>query len=577
VFAFIALFVGAFVIFNTFSIIVAQRTRELALLRALGASSGQVLGSVVTEALIVGLVGSVLGIAAGLAIAVGLQGLLAAFGIDLPSTSPQLLPRTIVVALLVGTVVTVVSSILPARRASKVAPLQALREAQEGAAEGASLRGRLIVGVAVLGVGIAALLYGLFGNQSNAGALIGLGAAATFIGVSMLSPLVARRLAGVIGSPIRGLGVQARLGRENAMRNPRRTASTASALMIGLGLVAMVAILSASLRASFEAALEETLKADFILSTSSFTSFSPDVATEVRAVDGVGAVAEFRQGGFQVNDQTSFITGTDPSVLDQVTAIGVTSGSIGSMSDPDTVLVHEEVADDNGWTLGDRVPAAFASVGDHPLTLVGTYGENGIVGDYVVSLETYGGVFTQQLDAFVMVTVAEDADPEAVHLAIADATAEFGNIDVQDQAAFREKQAGFINQLLGLVTALLFMAILIALFGIMNTLSLSILERTRELGLLRAVGLSRRQVKRMIRWESVIIAVLGAVLGLAIGIFFGWSLQQAIANEGVTELRIPGVQLLIYLIVAGLAGVVAAIPPARRAAKLNVLESIAYE
>jgi putative ABC transport system permease protein len=575
VFAFIALFVGAFVIFNTFSIIVAQRTRELALLRALGASSGQVLSSVVLEALIVGLVGSILGIVAGLGIAVLLQGLLAAFGIDLPSTSTQLEPRTIVVALLVGTVVTVVSSILPARRASRVAPLQAMRS-QEGAADG-SLHRRLIAGGVVLGLGIASLLYGLFGNQSNAGALIGLGAAATFIGVSMLAPLVARRLAGAIGAPIRGLGVQARLGRENAMRNPRRTSSTASALMIGLGLVAMVAILSASLKASFDAALAETLKADFILSTSSFTPFSPDVAEQVAGVDGVQTVAQFRQGGFRVNDQTSFLTGTDPATLGAVTSIDLTSGSVDSLADDHTVLVHDLVAEDNGWTVGDEVPASFSTIGDTPLVVGGIFTENGVVGDYVVSLDAYEGFFTQQLDSFAMVTVADGADPAAVQRGIEAVTEPFGNIEVQDQAAFREKQAGFINQLLGLVTALLFMAILIALFGIMNTLSLSILERTHELGLLRAVGMSRRQVKRMVRWESVIIAILGAVLGLAIGIFFGWSLQQAIANEGVTELRIPAGQLVIYLVIAGLAGVLAAIPPARRAARLNVLEAIAYE
>jgi putative ABC transport system permease protein len=576
VFAFIALFVGAFVIFNTFSIVVAQRTRELALLRALGASPGQVLSSVILEALIVGLVGSILGIIAGLGIAILLQGLLAAFGIDLPSTSTQLEPRTIVVALLVGTVVTVASSILPARRASRVAPLQAMRTAREGSADG-SLRRRLILGGLVLALGIAALLYGLFGNQSNAGALIGLGAAATFIGVSTLSPLVARRLAGAIGAPVRRLGVQARLGRENAMRNPRRTSSTASALMIGLGLVAMVAILSASLKASFDAALSKTLKADFILSTSSFTPFSPDVADQVAGVDGVAAVAQFRQGGFRVNDQTSFLTGSDPATLDAVTSIDVTSGSADSLADDRTVLVHEQVAEENGWTVGSAVPASFATVGDAPLTVGGIFTENGVVGDYVVSLAAYEALFTSQLDTFAMITIDDGADPSTVQRGIEQVTEPFGNVEVQDQTAFKEKQAGFVNQLLGLVTALLFMAILIALFGIANTLSLSILERTHELGLLRAVGMSRSQVKRMIRWESVIIAILGAILGLVIGIFFGWSLQQAIANEGVTELKIPVGQLVVYLVVAGLAGVVAAIGPARRAAKMNVLEAISYE
>jgi putative ABC transport system permease protein len=347
--------------------------------------------------------------------------------------------------------------------------------------------------------------------------------------------------------------------------------------MIGLGLVAMVAILSASLKASFDAALSETLKADFILSTSSFTPFSPDVAEQAAGVDGVQAVAQFRQGGFRVNDQTSFLTGTDPATLDAVTSIDLTSGSIDALSDDRTILVHDLVAEDNGWTVGSEVPASFATVGDTPLTVGGIFTENGVVGDYVVSLDAYESLFTSQLDTFAMITIADGADPATVQRGIEQVTEPFGNVEVQDQTAFKEKQAGFVNQLLGLVTALLFMAILIALFGIANTLGLSILERTHELGLLRAVGMSRTQVKRMIRWESVIIAILGAVLGLVIGIFFGWSLQQAIANEGVTELKIPVGQLVVYLVVAGLAGVVAAIGPARRAAKMNVLEAISYE
>jgi putative ABC transport system permease protein len=578
VFAFIALFVGAFIIFNTFSIIVAQRTKELALLRAIGASRRQVMTSVVGEAFVTGLLASVLGIAAGLGIAIGLQGLLSAFGIDLPSTSTQLKVRTIVVSLIVGTVVTVASCILPARRAARVAPVQALRDSQDTGAGGALGR-RLIVGLVVTGLGAAALLYGLFGSPSNAASLVGLGAAATFVGVAMLSPLAARPLASVIGWPIRGLGIQGKLGRENAMRNPRRTASTASALMVGLGLVAMVSILSASLKASFTAALNETLKADFTLTTSQLTSFSPDVAEKVSAVPGVGAVTQFRQGGFRVNGSDSFLTGVEPSTVEQVTELGVTAGSTASLAQGQ-IMVFQEVAKKNGWKVGDTLETAFASLpppGDAPLTLGGSYEHNEIVGDYLVSLETYEKYFTEQLDTFVMIKLAPGADPATVQRDLESATASFGNIEVQDQTAFRDKQAGFIDQLLGLVTALLAMAILIALFGIVNTLGLSVLERKRELGLLRAVGMSRRQVKRMIRWESVIIAILGAVLGIAIGFLFGWALQQSLVSQGVTELAVPGGQLIFYVIFAGLAGVLAAIWPARRAAKLNVLEAISYE
>jgi putative ABC transport system permease protein len=516
-----------------------------------------------------------LGIVAGIGIAVGLQGLLEAFGIDLPSTSPQLQTRTIVVALVVGTLVTLVASIMPARRAANVAPVQALREAQDSGA-GGSMRRRLVAGVIVTGVGIAALLYGLFAGPSNAAALIGFGAAVTFIGVAILSPLVARPLARVIGAPIMRMGVQGRLGRENAMRNPRRTASTASALMIGLGLVAMVAILGASLKASFDVTIQKTLKADFVLSTSSFAPFSPDVAAKVADVAGVAQIAEFRQGGFHVAGKTDFVMGVTAATVDELTSLDISSGSVNALADGD-VLVSDDTAKDHGWSVGDTVPAAFAKSGKVELTIGGTYSEDTLVGHYVVSLETYEQQFTEQLDQFVMAGVEPGAATAQVQRGIERATAAFGDIEVQDQTAFRDKYAGQVDQLLGLVTALLAMAILIALFGIINTLGLSIFERTRELGLLRAVGMGRRQVKRMIRWESVIIAILGAVLGLVIGAFFGWSLQQALVNDGVTELRIPVGQLLFYLVFAGLVGVVAAIFPARRAAKLNVLEAISYE
>jgi putative ABC transport system permease protein len=577
VFAFIALFVGAFIIFNTFSIIVAQRTRELALLRALGASRRQVMTSVVVEAFLVGLFAAVVGIVAGIGIAAGLKVLLGAFGIDLPSTSLQLLPRTIIVSLLIGAIVTVVASFLPARKAARVAPIQALRESGDTAPSSATTRRRLIVGIVVTALGGAALLYGLFGATSNEGALVGLGAAVIFVGVAMLSPLFARPIAGGLGAPLRRLSISGKLGRENAVRSPRRTASTAAALMIGLGLVSMVAILSASLKASFDQALTETLRADYMLSTSTFTSFGAEAANLVRDLPEVEAITEFRQNGFRIDGTTAFVTGVQPDTLDVTASIDVTEGSLADLAQPDTIMVYEEVAKDNGWAVGDTVPAQFATVGDAPLTLVGIYGDNRLAGDYLISLDTYDTYFTEPLDSFVLVKASPDVPLADAQAAIEAAVKGLPNIQVQDQAAFREQQAGFIDQLLGLVTALLFMSILIAVFGIVNTLGLSIYERTRELGLLRAVGMSRRQVKRMIRWEAVIIAIFGASLGIVIGILFGWALQQALANQGVTQLKIPVGQLVFYLVFAGLIGVLAAIWPARRAAKLNVLEAISYE
>jgi putative ABC transport system permease protein len=576
VFAFIALFVGAFIIFNTFSIIVAQRTRELALLRALGASRRQVMVSVIVEAFLTGLIASIVGIVVGIGIALGIQALLGAFGVDLPSTTMQLQLRTIVVSLVVGTVVTVAAALFPARRASRVAPVEALRDVPQ-LQVGRGLGVRAALGGLVLAIGAGLLLYGLFSTPSNAAALVGFGAAGTFIGVAMLSPLITRPLAKGIGAPLLALGVHGKLGRENARRNPRRTASTAAALMIGLGLVSMVAVFSSSIKASFDRALRETLKADLTLTTSSQITFSPDVAARIRGLPEVGAVSEFRASTFRIAGATSFLTAVDPATVEQVATLDVSAGSTDALG-IDSVLVFRERAEEKGWTVGDTVPAAFAATGSRPLEIVGIFDEIGLVqGDYVVSLGTYEEVIPEQLDTFVLVKGTEGVPADDLRSAVTRAVEPFPNIEVQDQAEFREKQAGFIDQLLGLVTALLAMAILVALFGIVNTLGLSIFERTRELGLLRAIGMGRRQVRGMIRTESVIIAVIGAVLGIAIGVFFGWALQQALEPEGITELAIPVGQLVVYLVFAGLAGVLAAVWPARRAARLDVLRAIAYE
>ncbi len=361
------------------------------------------------------------------------------------------------------------------------------------------------------------------------------------------------------------------------MRSPRRTASTAAALMIGLGLVSMVAILASSLKSSFDAALTDTLKADYTLTTSSFTAFSPEAGARVAALSEVEAVSAFRQNGFRVNDSTSFLTAVDPTTVERVAELDLSEGSIGALAEEDTLLVYRDVAAENGWGLGDEVPAQFASTGDAPLTIVGIYDENRLAGDYVISLDTYEGLYVEELDSFVLVKGAQGVELADVEAAIRGAVEEFPNVQVQDQAAFRAQQAGFIDQILGLITALLLMSILIAGVGIINTLGLSIYERTRELGLLRAVGMSRRQVSRMVRWESILIAVFGAVLGLAIGIVFGWALQQALKSEGVSEFTLPVGQLVVYLVVAAVIGVIAAIWPARRAARLNVLQAISYE
>jgi putative ABC transport system permease protein len=575
VFALVALFVGAFIIFNTFNIIVSQRVRELGLLRALGASRRQILVSVITESFVTGLLASVVGIGAGIGIAIGLQALLKSIGIELPSTAPKILPRTIVVSLILGTVVTVAAAVLPARRAARVAPIEAMREG--GTAPSSSLRRRSVSGAVVSLLGVGLLGLGLFGSPSNAAAIVGLGAAVTFLGVAILSPLFSRPLAGWIGAPFRRLALPGRLGRENAMRNPRRTASTAAALMIGLGLVTFVAVAGASLKASASAALDRVIRSDFIVSTTSFAPFSPQVAADLAADPAFAAVSQVRQGQAKVGTSTTFVTGTDPATIGEVVNLGFSAGDLASLSERGTVLVYEGVANSEGLSVGDALPIEFSRTGTQTFTIGGIYTDNSILGDYAISLDEYERNFTQQLDSFAMATVAPGVDTAQATAAVDKITAAYPDVQVENQAEFKATQAKAIDQFLSLVTALLLMAIVIALFGIVNTLGLSIYERIRELGLLRAVGMSRRQVKRMIRVESVIIAVLGALLGVAIGILFGIAMQRALVNVGVTDLAIPAGQLIVYVIVAGLAGVVAAIVPARRAAKLNVLQAISYE
>jgi putative ABC transport system permease protein len=576
VFAFIALFVGAFIIFNTFVIIVAQRTRELALLRVLGASRRQVMTSVVVEALIVGVVSSTIGVLFGIGIAIALKAFLPSMGLDIPaSAGTVIMARTFVVSIIAGTVVTLVAAILPARRAARVAPVAALREAQD--LPGRSLRFRLMSGAIVLVAGVAALLYGLFAMPSNALRFVGFGVAFTFIGVAMLAPLFARPVAAMIGLPMRAAGISGKLGRENSMRNPRRTAATASALMIGLGLVVFVAVFVASAKASMDSMLAKTLKADFILTSPTLGGFSTTAAEEARKVPGVSAVLGLREGQARVGGELTFVDGVDPETLPAVADVGIVEGSSSDLALPDTVLVFDDVADEHGWTLGDRIEVEFPATGKMDLRIVGIFSNQGLIGAYGVSLATFEANVAQQLDVEVLVKVEGGADVGAVRSSLEEALRRYPNVEVQDQAAFREMYSGFLDQMLNMLTALLMLAVIIAVFGVVNTLSLSIYERTRELGLLRAVGLTRRQTRAMIGWEAVIISVMGAMLGIVIGIAFGWALQRALAPQGFSEFAIPGTRLAVYVVLAALSGVVAAILPARRAAKLDVLEAIAYE
>jgi putative ABC transport system permease protein len=575
VFAFVALFVGAFVIFNTFNIVVTQRTRELGLLRALGASRRQVFSSVLLESAVIGVIGSSFGLALGLALAIGLKGALAGFGLELPPTPLRIEPATIVTSLLVGTVVTVVASAFPARRASRVAPIEALREGTVGPRT--SLRRRAIVGGLLLAGGVAALVAGLFGGVPQPAAVVGGGAQLTFIGVAVLAPFVARPLANLIGAPARRLGMTGKLGRENAKRNPRRTASTAAALMIGLGLVVFVSVFMTTLKASASEILDETLRADFILSSSQFQPFSPEVARALSEREEFAAVSPFRQGGVRIDGATAFVSGVHPATVDDVASVPFERGTVESLERPGTILIFKGIALARDLEVGDRLPVEFARTGTQRLEVAGIYADNRLLGDYTISLEGYGEHFAEQLDSIVFVKAAEGVPIARARSVVDEVVERFPNVEVSDQVEFKERQNEIIDQVFGIVLVLLVLSVIISSFGIANTLGLSIYERVRELGLLRAVGMQRAQLGWMIVVEAVIVSLLGALLGIAIGILFGWAMQRALAELGVEVFAVPWGLLVVFAVVAALLGLAASIVPAVRASRIRVLEAIAYE
>jgi putative ABC transport system permease protein len=575
-FAAVALFVGAFLIFNTFSIIVAQRTRELALLRCLGASRRQVLGSVILESGLVGLVASVIGLGLGLVIAMGLRAVLGAVGIDLPTTGTRFEPRTVIVSLVVGVVVTLVSSFMPALRATRVPPVAAMR-AEAATTPARSIRRRSIIGSLVTLIGVGLLGLGLFQDVGNRIANVGGGAAVIFLGVGILSPLIARPLARLIGWPFaRAFRLPGNLARQNAMRNPRRTAATASALMIGLALVTFAGIFVSSAKASVDSVLDRTVTADYIITTQDFQGFSPDIAKRVRALPEVQSITAMRSGGWRLNGKSLTLSAVDPTAYDGMVRTETTSGSLSDLQNGG-LAVSEDVAKQQGWKVGTIVPMEFPSDGVQRIPLKAIYKDNQLNGGYLLSLADYQRGYSSQFDTMVIAKAGDGMSQATARGAIDKVAAAFPNVQVQDMAQYKQRTAKQLDQLLNLVRSLLAFAIVIALFGIVNTLALSVFERVRELGLLRAIGATRRQVRSMIRWEAVIIAVLGAILGMAVGVFFGWAMVRALASQGFGEFSVPPGQLVAYVVLAGVAGVLAAILPARRAARVDVLRAITTE
>jgi putative ABC transport system permease protein len=574
IFAAVSVFVGSFIIFNTFSMLVAQRTRELALLRAVGASRRQVTRSVLGEAIGVGLIGSTLGLAAGAGLAVGLRALFGLFGIDLPGTRPVFAAPTIVWSYGVGMLVTLVAAYLPARRAAKIPPVAALRD--DVALPARSLRLRVAGGITLSALGGGALAGGLAGSGEEGASLVGLGAAVVFLAVALLSPVLSRPITWLLGWPVARLpgaaGTIGRMSRENTRRNPRRTAATASALMIGLALVAMISVLAQSMKASVEETFDRGFGADYTLRATGPAGFSPEAVTAAAAAPGVAGVTPVRLGTIKLAGARQPVTVADPSAL--VTSIKLKIERGTAALGANEMLVQRAAAAEWGWSVGSTVPGEYPDGTRASVRVAGIFVDNPAVSiPYVM---TPAGYRSHAPGELVQLAYVDSRGADA-RRALESALAAYPNVELQDRRQAKAQARGEVDQLLQMIIALLVLSIIIAALGIVNTLALSVVERTREIGLLRAVGMSRRQLRRMVRQESVLIAAFGAALGLTAGVGFGWALRRAMADQGVRELSIPYGLLALYVLVALVIGVVAAIWPARRAARMDVLRAITTE
>jgi putative ABC transport system permease protein len=583
-FAIVALIVGIFLIFNTFNIVVAQRTHELALFRAMGANWRQVTSSVLVEAVLVGIVGATLGLLAGIGLGIGGSALLTSLvDVQLPGAGIKVGATPIVLAYVVGVLVTVVAALVPAIRASSVPPLAAMREV---ARPDKPLRVLSIVGgaFAVPGAVLLGLALNGLGGFTLPGLLIGVGL--VFLGVTLLSPLLTRPLAGLIGRAV-SWGVSGKLGVRNALRNPRRTAVTAAALMIGVTLVSAASVIGASFTTTIQRQVDETLGAELVIQTNfqaqpGESGFSDQAVQQVRAAPGVDQVVplyittDARVGGQGAPFGGVFAV-DDLAVARDMFAMETVAGQLRTLN-PGEFATDDNTAKARGWLVGDIVQVRTDKGGEQPYRLVGVYKATPIWTDSMILPKAAVANFAGPLAFQGYVSLDDGADPAAVTDRIEQIMNDFPLVTVGDRSSLVDQYTGFINVALAIVSVLLGVAILIALLGILNTLLLSIYERTRELGMLRAVGLSRGGVTRMVGTESVILAVFGCVLGILLGVGLGAAISAALIDRDfLTTIAIPWTNLVVYVVVAIVAGVLAALWPARRAARLNVLEAIAYE
>ncbi|MGW7378877.1 ABC transporter permease [Streptomyces sp. NPDC054794] len=574
VFAGIALFVGTFIIANTFTMLVAQRTKELALLRAVGASRRQVTRSVLIEAFVVGTVAGVSGLVAGIGIGVGLRSLMSTLGATVPDGPLVVSPGTVASALAVGIVITMLAAWLPGRRAAKIPPVAAM-SSMHAKATTKSLVLRNTLGALFSAAGVAVVLVATTMDGSSGQAPMGLGAVLLIIGVFILTPLLSRPLIAAAAPVLRVFGVSGNLARQNSVRNPRRTAATASALMIGLTLITGMTVMAGSLQQGIDKMAGSAIRADYVVSMANGNELSPHVYTTIKSTDGVTASSPMRNAPARINGQTEFLTGVDGSAIGKLTDLKVDSGTF-EVAGP-RVVVDADLAKSYGWKAGSSFTAHYEDGKAQKLTVAGVYEGNEMIRGIMLDNTALAPHQSDPSDMQVMVKTAggaSDATKDKLEKALGTNPA----IKVQDKKDLSNSVAQMFTLILNMVYGLLAMAVIVAVLGVINTLAMSVFERSQEIGMLRAIGLDRKAVKRMVRLESLVISLFGGVLGIGLGIFFGWAAGELLGAKMATyELVLPWARLGLFLLLAAAVGVLAALWPARRAARLNMLTAIKSE
>ncbi|WP_217129807.1 ABC transporter permease [Streptomyces sp. AC558_RSS880] len=586
-FAGVAFLVGIFLIINTFSMLVAQRTREIGLMRAIGSSRKQVNRSVLVEALLLGVFGSILGVGAGVGLAVGLMKLMGMMGMDLSTDDLTVAWTTPALGLLLGVVVTVLAAYLPARRAGKISPMAALRDAGTPAdAKAGWIRGG--IGLVLTGAGGASLYLAGTADKATDGSLwLGLGVVLSLIGFVVIGPVLASGVVRVLGAILlRAFGPVGRMAERNALRNPRRTGATGAALMIGLALVACLSVVGSSMVASATDELDKTVGTDFIIQSDNGHLITPQAVEAVKKSPEVDRVTEYKwtEADFTTPDgktqKDTAITAADPTYATDL-RVETVAGKLGDAYKPDSMSVHEDFAKDHGISIGSKIEIAFKDGETGTLTVRAITSSEAVIDagamyTSIDTLATYVPADRMPLDTLLFVS-AKDGQQDAAYTALKDALHDYPQYEVRDQTDYKEALKDQIGQLLNMIYGLLALAIVVAILGVVNTLALSVVERTREIGLMRAIGLSRRQLRRMIRMESVVIALFGALLGLGLGMGWGATAQQLLALEGLKVLEIPWPTIIGVFIGSAFVGLFAALVPAFRAGRMNVLNAIATD